>query len=401
MSVNSANDKGSPQVPYRSAQPVNGWLIVILLIVFAVLVYRMVNGLPSPLHDSTAEPRPVTPRGELSEAEKAQIEIFRNASPSVVHITTARVGRDRFTMNLFEIPQGSGSGFIWDKKGNIVTNYHVIEGADTARVTLANNTTYDAVLVGSAPDKDLAVLKIDAPSDELQPILVGESHNLQVGQNVFAIGSPFQLDQTLTTGIVSGLGREILTRSGRPIQGVIQTNAAINPGNSGGPLLDSAGRLIGVNTAIVSPTGAFAGIGFAVPVDTVNRIVPQLIREGGIKRPGLGIEAFEDSVVRQLRDQLERRGIEMEEGVLVKYVLPGSAAEKAGILPTRVAPNGDILLGDLILAVDGKRIKSLNDLHRVLDNYAVGEVVKITIVRDLMQGGTQVDVTLQLQPLPS
>lgn len=389
MSPMSNIKQNRPVSGRRGASSTNGWLIVILLMVFAVLVYRIVDGTPSALRNPKAQPRDVTPRADLTTSEKTQIQLFRDASPSVVYITTSTVVR--FSRNLFEIPQGTGSGFIWDDDGNIVTNYHVIQNAEVARVTLFDNSTYMARLVGKAPDKDLAVLKIDAPAGVLKPITVGTSSNLQVGQNVFAIGSPFRLDQTLTTGVISGLGREIqsATRRPRPIQGVIQTDAAINPGNSGGPLLDSAGRLIGVNTAIISPSGAYAGIGFAVPVDTVNRIVPQLIRYGRVERPGLGIEPFEDGIV----DRLRLRGQLTEKGVLVYRVSPGSAAEKAGMLPTRAGSQGEDLLGDLIVAIDGKPIANNNDLFKSLDGHKVGDTIAISIIRDTEK--RELSLTLQ------
>ena len=250
--------------PPTSATPaVNAWLVVLLLIaVSAVLLrntglWRWVGQSPS------AEPRAIQPRGDLAEDEKSTIELFKQASPSVVHITSIAVRRDRLNFNLMQIPEGTGSGFIWDEAGHIVTNYHVISSGNSAMVTLSDNTSLQAQLVGVEPDKDLAVLKIDPPPSPLRPIPVGTSKDLQVGQKVFAIGNPFGLDQTLTTGVISGLGREIPSDKlgGRTIEGVIQTDAAVNPGNSGGPLLDSAGRLIGVNTAIVSPSGAYAGVG--------------------------------------------------------------------------------------------------------------------------------------------
>jgi S1-C subfamily serine protease len=223
-----------------------------------------------------------------------------------------------------------------------------------------------------APDKDLAVLRIDAPKNRLRPIPIGTSKDLQVGQRVFAIGNPFGLDQTLTTGLISALGREIESVTRRPIQGVIQTDAAINPGNSGGPLLDSAGRLIGVNTAIFSPSGASAGIGFAIPVDTVNRIVPELIRHGKIIRPGLGVQVAEDQLTKEL-------GLT---GVLVVDVTAGSAAAKAGIRSTRRDSTGRVRLGDVIVAIDGKKIDAVNDLFLVLDEYKVGDTVALAVLRD-------------------
>jgi len=219
--------------------------------------------------DLSALPRAITPRGDLAEEEKTTIALFRQASPSVVHITTLAVRQDAFSLDVFQIPQGTGSGFVWDNQGRIVTNFHVIRDADAAQVTLADHSSWKARLVGAYPDKDLAVLMVDAPKDRLHPIAIGTSHDLQVGQRLFAIGNPFGLDQSLTTGIISALGREIESVNRRAIKDMIQTDAAINPGNSGGPLLDSSGRLIGVNTAIYSPSGASAGIGFAIPVDEV------------------------------------------------------------------------------------------------------------------------------------
>ncbi len=324
------------------------------------------------LHDPRAAPRPVAPRGELAPQEKATIALFREASPSVVHITAIAVQRDLFTLKPYEIPEGTGSGFIWDTSGNIITNFHVIQNAAAAQVTLADQSNWKARLVGAAPDADIAVLKIDAPASRLPAIPVGTSKNLQVGQNVLAIGNPFGLDQSLTTGVISALGREIESVTRRPIQGVIQTDAAINPGNSGGPLLDSAGRLIGVNTAIYSPSGASAGIGFAIPVDTVNRIVPELIRHGKLIRPGLGIQIAEESIAARL-------GVA---GVLVVDVLPGGAAAKAGIRPTRRDASGRLQLGDVISAIDGKKVGSPNDLFLVLENYKIGDSVSMSVVRD-------------------
>jgi S1-C subfamily serine protease len=244
------------------------------LAVGAVLVWRFAPQLSNRWTESNALPRPVAQRGELFEDEKRTIDIFKRSSPSAVHITT--IGRPS-GRNPGRIPRGTGSGFVWDQEGHIVTNYHVIQGAAAAQVTLADGSDWKARLVGEVPDKDLAVLAIDAPPERLHPIPIGTSHDLLVGQKVFAIGNPFGLDQTLTTGTISALGREIESPSGQAISDVIQTDAAINPGNSGGLLLDSAGRLIGVNTAIQSPSGAFAGVGFAIPVDEVNRVVPQLI----------------------------------------------------------------------------------------------------------------------------
>ena len=324
------------------------------------------------VNDPRAVPRPVAARGELFAGEKSTINLFKQASPSVVHITAITVQRDFFSLNLYQIPEGTGSGFVWDANGNIITNFHVIQNADAAQVTLADQSSWKARRVGVAPDKDLAVLRIDAPANRLRPIPLGTSKDLQVGQSVFAIGNPFGLDQSLTTGVISALGREIESVTRRPIQGVVQTDAAINPGNSGGPLLDSAGRLIGVNTAIYSPSGASAGIGFAIPVDTVNRIVPELIRSGKITRPGLGIQTAEEQIAQRL-------GVN---GVLVVDVSPGSAAAKAGLRPTRRDASGRVRLGDVITAVDAEKIQSPNDLFLTLEKYRVGDSVNITLLRD-------------------
>jgi S1-C subfamily serine protease len=335
------------------------------------------------LNDPRAAARSVAPRGELWSDEKSTITLFRQASPSVVNITAIGVQRDLFTLNLYQIPQGTGSGFIWDKSGNVITNFHVIQEADAAQVTLGDQSTWKARVVGMAPDKDLAVLRIDAPADRLRPIPVGTSKDLQVGQYVFAIGNPFGLDQTLTTGVISALGREIESVTRRPIQGVIQTDAAINPGNSGGPLLDSAGRLIGVNAAIYSPSGTSAGIGFAIPVDTVNRIVPELIRYGKVTRPGIGVQIAEEQLA-------ERLGVT---GVLVVDVAPGSAAAKAGIRPTRRESSGRVRLGDVIVAIDGIKVESPNDLFLLLERYKVGDVVNVSLLRDGKVVQTKVALT--------
>ena len=311
------------------------------------------------------------PRG-LNDAEKSTIDLFERATPSVVYITTTNIQRSYSSRNAMEIPRGSGSGFIWDYNGHIITNYHVIEGADRATVTLADQSTYSAKLIGAAPTKDLAVLKIEAPNEKLNPIPKGKSYNLQVGQFVFAIGNPFGLDQTLTTGIISALGREINSTGGAPIKGAIQTDAAINPGNSGGPLLDSSGRLIGVNTAIFSPSGASAGIGFSIPVDVVKWVIPDLIKYGKLQRPSLGIESASARITNQL-------GIN---GVLVINVLEDGAAERAGIQPTYRDSQGRLRLGDIIKAVNDEKISNTNDLLLMLENYKVNQKIIMTVERE-------------------
>ncbi len=325
---------------------------------------------PGSVYDPEAQPRAVTVRGDLADDEKRMIRLFEEASPSVVYITSIEYMRSLFSLNIYEIPQGTGSGFIWDKKGHIVTNYHVIEDANRVEVTLADGSTWEATVVGVAPDKDLAVLHIPAPPEKLKPIAIGESHNLKVGQKVFAIGNPFGFDMTMTTGIVSALGREIKSVTGRTIKDVIQTDAAINPGNSGGPLLDSAGRLIGVNTAIYSPSGASAGIGFAVPVDTVNKVVTEIIKYGRVIRPGIGVTVANDRISRRL-------GIE---GVLVIDVLPGSPAEEAGIRGT-VRIGREILLGDIIESVNGVAVRTYDDLMGEFEKYNVGDEITLGIIR--------------------
>jgi S1-C subfamily serine protease len=343
--------------------------VVLVFIVFAGLWWIYMQS-RKPALDPEAEPRAVTARGDLASDERSAIEIFQSVSSSVVYITSVELRRSLFTLNVYEIPRGTGSGFVWDTEGRIVTNYHVIGDASRMEVTLADGSSWKAVLLGAAPDKDLAVLKISAPAERLRPIPVGGSRDLLVGQKVYAIGNPFGLDHTMTSGIVSALGREIQAVTGRTIQGVIQTDAAINPGNSGGPLLDSAGRLIGVNTAIYSPTGASAGIGFAVPVEEVNRVVPELIRYGRRIRPGMGVTVAQEQLAQRL-------GVE---GVLVINVQPGSTAEAAGLEGTERA-NGGIVLGDIIQSVNGETVADFDELRNALDRHQVGDTVTIGILR--------------------
>jgi len=343
------------------------WLVLVVLLA-GIWWYQ---SRPKSLYDSDSRPRAVTARGDLAADEKNNIELFETISPSVVYITSIELRRSLFSLNVYEIPQGTGSGFVWDNKGKIVTNYHVIEDANRVEVTLADHSTWKGTVVGVAPDKDIAVLQISAPNEKLKPIPLGESNNLKVGQKVYAIGNPFGFDQTMTTGIVSALNREIKSATGRTIEGVIQTDAAINPGNSGGPLLDSAGRLIGMNTAIFSPTGASAGIGFAVPVDIVNRVVPEIIRYGKVIRPGLGISVAKESAAKRL-------GIK---GVLVINIQPGSSADAAGLRGTRTMGD-EIILGDIIETVNTKKVLSFDDLRNELDKYNVGEEVTLGILRD-------------------
>ena len=360
--------------------------LLILLAIFLLMGYEVSKWSSQWFRHPAAEERPVTARGDLAGNEKSTIELFKRSSPSVVYITTLTLERN--FLNLSEVAKGTGSGFIWDDAGDIVTNFHVIQGASSAKITLANHKTYDARLVGYSAENDLAVLRIDAPRDELQPIKVGSSADLQVGQSAFAIGNPFGYDQTLTTGVISALGRSIESITGQPINDVIQTDAAINPGNSGGPLLDSAGRLVGVNTAIRSTQqgGGSIGIGFAIPVDTVNRVASQLIATGHVARPTLAItinDALSQIITRKL-------GIA---GVLVVEVAAGSTAEKAGLRPTLRAANGWIIPGDVIQKINGVTVRKSNDLYLAIQKYKVGDTVTLTLWR---QGhATAVEVKLE------
>jgi S1-C subfamily serine protease len=334
-----------------------------------------------------ASPRAVQARGDLAADEKATIELFERARGSVVYITTKSQVRDFWTRNVFTVPRGTGSGFIWDDAGHVITNYHVIENASEATVKLADGRDYKAALVGASPAHDIAVLRIGVGFKRPPPVPLGTSGDLKVGQKVFAIGNPFGLDWTLTTGIVSALDRSLGGDNGVTIEHLIQSDAAINPGNSGGPLLDSAGRLIGINTAIYSPSGASAGIGFSVPVDTVNKVVPELIRHGKYIRPALGIEV-DEGVNRRLTDLLN------VEGVVILRVSPGSAAASAGLKGATISRDGGIVPGDIITAVGGKPVDGMGKLLSSLDDFKVGDTVQVTVLRE----GRKVDVPVTLQP---
>ena len=321
--------------------------------------------------DPHSNRRTITPIKHIVTEEEATIKLFEESAPSVVFITTSTVRQDYWSRNVTEIPAGNGSGFIWDREGHIVTNYHVIEKADRAQVTLSDQTTWDAELIGIEPNKDLAILKIKAPDTKLKPIPVASSHDLRVGQSVFAIGNPFGLDQTLTTGVISALGREIQSIGGRPIRGVIQTDAAINPGNSGGPLLDSSGRLIGVNTMIYSPSGASAGIGFSIPADEVNWVVPDIIQYGEVRRPILGINLVAEQHTQRLN----------MEGALILDVVPDSPADKFGLQATEKDLRGNIILGDLITQINNEVISTNADLFLALEKYNPGDTVRVGYIR--------------------
>ncbi len=310
-------------------------------------------------------PRVVEARGDLSSSEKSVVELFEVSKGSVAYIFTESVRGQLFFRRVAE---GTGSGFIWDDAGHIVTNAHVVEGASRIRVQLDDSEPLPARLVGIAPSYDLAVIRLVSKPNNLRPIPVGRSGDLMVGQSVFAIGNPFGLSKTLTAGIVSALGRTLPVSNGREIPDVIQTDAAINPGNSGGPLLDSAGRLIGVNTAILSQSGSSAGVGFAIPVDLVNQIVPQLIERGSLPRPGLGISVADESMARRL-------GIR---GVAIMGVEPGSPAERAGLKPFDLQAGE---LGDIIIAVDRKPVANVLQLSKALEAIGVGGSAKLLIMR--------------------
>ena len=307
--------------------------------------------------------------------EKALITLFERSRDSVVFINTSRTVRDAWTRNLTTIPRGSGSGFLWDDRGHVVTNFHVIQGASQATITVADGREYQARLVGASPAHDLAVLKIDTDFKRPTPVPLGTSNNLRVGQHVYAIGNPFGLDWTLTTGVISALNRSLPNENGtRIIEDLIQTDAAINPGNSGGPLLDSRGRLIGINTAIYSPSGASAGISFAVPVDTVTRVVPQLIKTGQYNPPVLGIE-IDDQLNRRLARALNI------DGVFVLGIRANSGAAQAGLKGPVRDRAGNIVPGDVIMAINGQHVPTVAKLLSTLDGYQPGQTVRLTIRR--------------------
>ena len=342
---------------------------------------RAVNAGPN-----AAGSRPITPRGELAPEERATIELFERSRDSVVFISTKEAVVDLWRRNVMSVPRGTGSGFIWDDVGHVITNFHVIRGASEATVKLVDGRSYRASLVGASPAHDIAVLKIGIGSKGPRPVPVGSSGDLRVGQRVYAIGNPFGLDWSLTSGIVSALNRSLAEGNGIPLEHLIQTDAAINPGNSGGPLLDSAGRLIGMNTAIFSPSGAAAGIGFAVPIDTLNRVVPELIRTGRYARPAMGIHIDEG-----LNERLEQAtGIE---GVFVLRVAQGSSAAEAGLKAARLSPDGEVIGGDVIVSVNGKKIDSVARLLVTLDDYRVGDTVRLMVKR----GGKLIEIPVRLQ----
>jgi S1-C subfamily serine protease len=398
----SYEEYGFPNRPRRYRDTRAVWPALILLLVLFVLGglligYFVFRGHRDP-NDPNARPREVTPRGERDAFEKERIQVFKDISPSVVNVDTLRIQRSGFA-GAIERALGTGSGFVWDTDGRIVTNFHVVRdtlevtpaGAvsirptATVRVTLANRSAWNARLVGVAPDNDVAVLQIDASADRLKPIPVGTSSDLEVGQTCYAIGNPFGQSLTFTHGIVSALDREIQSVTDRPITGVIQTDASLNPGNSGGPLLDREGRLIGVNTAITSPSGGNVGIGYAIPVDTVNQVVTKLIRTGRAARPSLGITL--------LRDR-DTRALGFDKGVMIDEVRPGSAAAKAGLRGLRADPaTGRPIPGDVILMINGETVATVADYAHVTSKLQVQQTVTLTIQR----GDETQDVKVMLE----
>jgi S1-C subfamily serine protease len=349
---------------------------VVLLVVVGVYVGQPY--LDRLLYSATT-PRTVEPRGSLSDLERSTIALFEHASPSVVQVVgTAGGGLEAAQSEGEGVPAQTGTGFIWDKAGHIVTNNHVVAGTDELAVRLASGQVLRAQLVGTAPNYDLAVIQVEATHDLPPPIAIGTSDDLKVGQLAFAIGNPFGLDQSLTTGVISALKRHLPTSAGREIANVIQTDAAINPGNSGGPLLDSAGRVIGVNTAILSPSGTSAGIGFAIPIDVVNRVVPQIIGKGHVPTPGIGIVAGNETAA-------TRAGVE---GVGVVRTAPASPAERAGLVG--LDPSGG--LGDVIVAVNNKPVHRLPDLIDELERVGVGNKVTLRVKRGGQERSVEVEV---------
>jgi len=326
---------------------------------------------------SATEPRPVVARSDFDNVEKRTTELFAHTAPSVVSIYARRAG------DTSGAETATGTGFIWDRAGHVVTNNHVVAGADEVGVLLGGETALPARVVGAAPWADLAVVALTDPPDDLQPIPVGSSSDLVVGQSVYAIGNPFGLSRSLTTGVISALDRRLPTAPGREVAGVIQTDAAVNPGNSGGPLVDSSGRLIGVNTAILAPTGSFTGVGFAIPVDTVNRIVPELIRDGRARLPGIGIVPLPEEVA-------NRYGLR---GVVVQATVPGSSAATAGL--HGVSGRGQ--LGDIIVAAEGKPVATVAELSLILERVGIGNRAQLTILRN----GARRDVEVTVQDISS
>lgn len=382
----------SPTDPYRATPSydtfVRRWLVVSASVALLMLLWHFLPAIEGWFAPRQATDRVVSARGDLAADEKTTIELFEKARSSVVFISTAQLVQDPWSRNVFEVPRGTGSGFVWDDAGHVVTNFHVVQGASQAIVRLDDGRDYQAAMVGASPSHDIAVLRIGVGFQRPPPVPVGTSGDLKVGQKVFAIGNPFGLDWTLTTGIVSALDRSLPSEDGRTlIQHLIQTDAAINPGNSGGALLDSAGRLIGITTAIYSPSGASAGIGFAVPVDTLMRVVPELIRQGKYMRPALGIEV-DEALNQQITKSLGQTG------VVVLRVRSGSAADKAGLKGAAMSRDGRVVPGDIITAVEGKAVESVAQLTARLDDFKIGDTVNLEVWRS----GERAKASVVLQP---
>ncbi|HXL80485.1 MAG TPA: trypsin-like peptidase domain-containing protein [Pyrinomonadaceae bacterium] len=370
-------------------------ILVIALIsgLFAAGAIAVVDRLSNRLQPARAAFSEKSPSGitdpTTATDEQNNIEVYRTLSPGVVNVHSTSYARDFF--GFVEPQEGSGSGSIIDQNGNILTNYHVIEGAQKLAVSFGGQKNYAAKVVGGDPDTDLAVIKlIETPKEPLTIVPLGDSDKLEVGQKVLAIGNPFGLDRTLTTGVISGLQRPIRARNGRPIEGAIQTDASINPGNSGGPLLDSHGRMIGINSQILSPSGASAGVGFAVPVNIAKRIVPELVRSGEIRRPKLGITTRD---VEALKNQVE---LPVSDGVLIYQVAPGGAAANAGLHGLTQTENGDVEIGDVIVGIDNEKVANTDDLYRILNKHAVSDLVQVQIVRN----GRRTSVPVRLTETP-
>ncbi len=365
-------------------------LIALLSALFAAGTVACFNRFGNSLQPNSSAFTEAPPAGitdpSLATDEQNNIEVYRSISPGVAYITSTSYRTDFYGQ--VQEGEGSGSGSVIDNEGHILTNYHVIEGAQKLSVRFSGDKTYPAKYVGGDPDTDLAVIKVDLPgSEQVTVVPLGDSDRLTVGQKVLAIGNPFGLDRTLTTGVISGLQRPIQARNNRTIEGAIQTDASINPGNSGGPLLDSHGRMIGINSQILSPSGASAGVGFAIPISIAKRVVPELIKNGTVRRPKLGIGG---------RDVNTLRGMPVEEGILIIQVMPGGAAAAAGLRPTTQTEEGDIALGDIILSIDGEKVRNNDDLYHILDKHQIGDVVKV----EVMRGNSRVNVPVRLLEAP-
>jgi len=370
-------------------------ILVIALIsgIFSAGIVALIDRLGNRFQPSGAAFSEAAPPGITDPAvatdEQNNIEVYRTLSPGVVFIHSTSYARD--FLGFVEPQEGSGSGSIIDEQGDILTNYHVIEGAQKLSVSLGGKKDYPARIVGGDPDTDLAVIRlIEKPSGPLTVVPLGDSDKLVVGQKVLAIGNPFGLDRTLTTGVISGLQRPIRARNNRLIEGAIQTDASINPGNSGGPLLDSHGRMIGINSQILSPTGASSGVGFAVPISIAKRVVPQLLQNGQVRRAKLGITSRD---VAAIRNQVD---LPVSDGVLILQVARGSGAANAGLRGLQQTEDGDVELGDIILGINGEKVANQDDLFRVLDKHQIGETVQVEILRD----GKRTTVPVRLMESP-